>query len=799
MRNLPRKTTQPSTNKLGAKKVPLKPATKPQPEKSLAKAPVVSPILPKARSPKNALLVMAALLSGIGLISGGIWLSVQLIFDPDSILWLNQFLPEWTQIPIASRRSPQTLSDIYSSLEKHGLAAGNIVSLSSKPDNGKMSDFLLPVVAQQPNCNASPALCQQIVELRVYQPTAPPRRRHNKRDTYFQMVNQSLVAGPEESFAIAPLVGANVANLGNDQPLPLTQIQRFTGELPKAGIWLYLSGRRSRGTTPITYGQIAHYNPKRGYLSLMQHWASPTTQVPYWREVTGGGSPELVVDQTVGLEPRFRIYQVKPHNFLPDPIQLEEITLTEPTIDDPTYNKALLLAKNGLWSTAEQWLRSLKHRTKQWSNQTQAQLDLIHWHARITHAQAEKSWSNPSQQVLTNLIDGRWAKALKIFESSSDRSEVIAFLKTESSRLWSRANAALKVDPAQLEVKAWGALILSAQKGKPAAIAWLRKQPKNTAKTNQRILALLNQLDRPTPVSDGSLTSHPSRIVGSAQPLSQVNAQTWLRLAPQTPLKLEPEQMWYQIQLATFHDGNSWQKSTGLSATKSSLTKLQGKLGLYPETPIQLIFWLPDGQQETINATVQAVRSQGNSLQLLAMGDRISSDVPRPGSAVANALPRPLAFTEAALQWAEPTSITLMDLFEQSPEQTNAILASLQGVLRQAGLNLEATPTSAETLQTQGIADWTVQLLDFNEDQQPEVVLPIDLPALVQGKPAALATHDLQMLIFAGDGKLLYSNLDRSQQVIAIVNLEESQPALLVHIANNYRLLRWSTKNRRFE
>lgn len=798
MRNPPpRKTTPASTAKPGSQKAPGRSPAKPVPEKPLAKTPKISPILPNARSPKNTLLVIAGLLSGIGFIGGGIWLSVQLIFDPDSILWLNQFLPEWTQIPIASRRSPQTLAEIHANLDKQGLAAGNVVPLSPKPASSK-AEFLLPVLGQQPNCPAASA-CQHIVELRVYQPTAPPRRRHNKRDPYFQLVSQEWVAGPEESFVISPLLGTQVANLGNDQPLPLTQIQPFTGNLPKAGVWLYLSGQRSRGTTPITYGQIAHYNPKRGYLSLMQHWTSPTTQVPYWREVTGGGSPELIVDQTVGLEPRFRIYQVKSHNFLPDPIQLEEITLTELAIDDPTYNKALLLARNGLWSTAEQWLRSLKRRTKHWSNQTQAQLDLIHWHARITRTQAEKSWSNPSQQVLTNLMDGRWAKALKIFESSSDRSEVVALLKTESSRLWSRANAALKVDPAQLEVKAWAALILSAQKGKPTAIAWLRKQPKNTPRTNQRILALLNQLDRSTAASDSPLPSHPSRIVGSAQPLSKLNPQAWLRLSPQTLLKLEPEQRWYQIQLATFHDGTRWQNSIGLSATPSSLTRVQEKLGLYPETPIQLLFWLPDGQQETINATIRAVRSQGNTLQLLAMGDRLSDDVPKPGSAAANALPRPLAFTEAALQWSEPASITLLDLFEQAPEQTDTLLASLRSVLRQAGLQLEATPTSAENLQTQGIADWTVQLLDFTGDQQPEVILPLDLPALTQGKPAALATHELQMLIFANDGKLLYSNLDRSHQVIAIVNLEEAQPALLVHTNGNYQFLRWSTKTRRLE
>jgi hypothetical protein len=792
---------KPAPKKQAKVKAPVSPSTE-------AKQVVISkqgsaPAPPKRRRPHSILTAIAILLSGIGFVSGGVWLSVQLIFDPDSILWINQFLPEWTQIPIASRRSPQTLADIHAELEKQKLIAGEILPLSSSSTSNKRGDFLLPVLARQANCNATPLLCQHIVELRTYQPTSLHRYRQRK-EAYFQMVSQTAVEGPEESFVITPLLSTNATNLGRDQPQPLTQIRRFSGAVPKSGIWLYLSGQQSRGKTPITYGQIVHYDAKRGNLSTMQQWTSPTAQVPEWREVTGGGTAELVVNQTVGLEPRFQIYQVKSSNSWFDAAQLEEITLTEPTLDDSTYNKALLLAKNGLWSTAEQWLRSLKRRTRGWSDQTQAQLDFVTLHAQITRSQAEKAWSSPSQQVLANLVDGRWQKALEIFQSSPEnRGEVTALLKTESSRLWSRVNAALKVDPAQVEVKAWGALILAAQKGKPAALSWLRQQPKNTKASNTQILAVLNQLDRPIANQADTATNHVSRIVGTAQPIATINVKDWLRLPQQPPLKLDAEQMWYEVQVATFQDGKRWRNTTELGTTAATLNRMQQQLGLFAETQLQILFWLPDGQQEQIDATVQAVRSRNGIVQLLVSGNRISNDVPKAGSKNAAYLPRPLAFTEAAFEWAEPASVTLMDLFEQDPEQTNAILTSLWQELRQRGLPLATVPTSAETLQSSGAADWAIQQIDLTRDQQPEVILTLDLQALAIDKlPPTFANRKrVQTLIFAQDGRKLYNELDRRQQLfIAIANLGDSGlPSLLVDGARNYQLLRWSKTTQRFE
>ena len=38
----------------------------------------------------------------------------------------------------------------------------------------------------------------------------------------------------------------------------------------------------------------------------MLSWTSPNGQLPKWQQVTGGGAKELVIDQTVGLEPHLQ-------------------------------------------------------------------------------------------------------------------------------------------------------------------------------------------------------------------------------------------------------------------------------------------------------------------------------------------------------------------------------------------------------------------------------------------------------------------------------------------------------------
>jgi len=176
---------------------------------------------------------------------------------------------------------------------------------------------------------------------------------------------------------------------------------------------------------------------------------------------------------------------------------LEEISLTPAAMHDSAYQDALLIARSGLWTPAFEWLQSIQKQRKERIPATaQAQIDLIRLHSQLTKIQADKSWASPSQQVLADLIDGRWEKALQVFEASPQNAqEIVTLLKADKGRLWSRVEAALRVNPNRPEVQAWGALILAVQQGQKPANSWLKGQSQTTKDTLTHIQSLLEKLN----------------------------------------------------------------------------------------------------------------------------------------------------------------------------------------------------------------------------------------------------------------------------------------------------------------
>ena len=91
-------------------------------------------------------------------------------------------------------------------------------------------------------------------------------------------------------------------------------------------------------------------------------------------------------------------------------------------------------------------------------------MDLIKLYAQFTTKQAQQTWVSPSQQVLADLIDGRWDAAMQVFQASGeDTDEVVAMLRSQGDRLLNRVEAALQVNPNQPAVQAWRTQILAAQ------------------------------------------------------------------------------------------------------------------------------------------------------------------------------------------------------------------------------------------------------------------------------------------------------------------------------------------------
>jgi hypothetical protein len=428
---------------------------------------------------------MIALVGGVGLMAGGAWFSVQSMLHPESIIWMTRWLPGWAKIATDNPSAPQTLDEIRQVLTQQGMEAGDTVFLSS--ENQAKTELLLPVYLQRPNCDRG---CRPLTQLRIYQ-SASDELSPSADLTYYYLINQVEVSGPAESFVIASLANLSSAS-GSNRPLDLTALKRFDSKAPNTGLWFNLQGNRLEGDAQMTYGQIFHYNPNRSHLSLMLQWTSPSGQMPEWQELTGGKLSELTIDRSIGLEPHFEVYQVQPRNFVLNPVQLQEITLSEPAFDNRTYKNAMLLARKGLWSPALEVMAVLKRESgSNWTPAAQAQMDLIAMHARITQNQAKASWASPSQAVLATLIDGQWRTALDIFENNPEqRTEISELLKTDAGRIGQRIDAAVRVS-ADVDAIAWGTLLKAAQGDRNQAMKWANEHVNASSETSQWISGLV--------------------------------------------------------------------------------------------------------------------------------------------------------------------------------------------------------------------------------------------------------------------------------------------------------------------
>ena len=169
-----------------------------------------------------------------------------------------------------------------------------------------------------------------------------------------------------------------------------------------------------------------------------------------------------------------------------------------------SYDQGLMLARSGLWSAAVPLLERVKrNHPHRWTPDCQAQLDYIQLHAQITQAQAQQTAASATQRILAYLINGSWTTATQVLQANqSSRAEIRQVLRTDTGDLGARVKAALAVKPDQPDAIAWGAMLLSQQKGTTAAIRWTRQQAADNRDTLKRVQTLLRLLEQPTP-TDG--------------------------------------------------------------------------------------------------------------------------------------------------------------------------------------------------------------------------------------------------------------------------------------------------------
>lgn len=405
------------------------------------------------------------IVAAAGMVAFSLWTGLWLMVDPDSIIWLNQYLPTSSQIVPVQKNPPQTLEAIKAELNQKGFQTAELITFNP--------DILLPIVKTTPDC---PTNCQRISELRLYQPLANNIFTPGAKPLY-RLKRQLTISELEESFVIAPLVSAGVSAPGTSKPQPFSSLVLDT-QAPKPGVWLHLTGKLNN----ILYGQIIHYNPQHSYLSVMAEWTSPNGKPATWQQVHGNQTPELLVDRSVGLEPSFRTYQIQPRQFVLDPLWLVEVNFNKAAIDLPAYQNALILARQGLWSEAVKILQPLKG-SPSWSETAQTQLELIQLHASVTTTQSKTGWANPSQAILAQLLDGRWGEALDILETINNPTqmqEVVSLLKKDRGQLGERIRVTLQFNPQDTNARIWGALVISTKEGNARAIDWLQylDQPK---------------------------------------------------------------------------------------------------------------------------------------------------------------------------------------------------------------------------------------------------------------------------------------------------------------------------------
>ncbi|HYW17874.1 MAG TPA: hypothetical protein VE956_00935 [Nodularia sp. (in: cyanobacteria)] len=766
---------------------------KPTPKSSHGngKKPVSSQPKKSQRSWLWSTLALTLLLSSAGLVVAFSWMSILFIFNPAQLAWVNEFLPAGVQIPVNTRERPQSLKQIQDDLSQEQIA-GKSLPLDAEEDS-----FLLPILQQRVNCQSD---CQEIVELRVYQ-RSNDREFQSRSEKYYDLATQFPITAPDES-----LINPGLEDGDQNTRLPLTKIQSLGSDAVSPGFWLALWGQRQQETDAIAYGYIIYYNPQRQNLQQLLSWQNPQGEVPQWQQVTGGGAKELVIDQTVGLEPQLSVYQVESTNFYLNPIQLSEISLKSPAFQNSAYADALLIAGNGLWTPAFEWLQFIQKQQKGGlSTAAQAQVDVIRLHSQLTKAQADITRASPSQQVLAQLIDGRWAKALQVLEASPQNAlEIAILLKADTGRLWNRTVAALRVNPIRKDVQAWASLILAAQQGEKRANSWLKSQPNITPATVTYIQGLLSQLQGEV-VKPQISTNRPSQIMGAVQPVAQINSSQWLQLDKSADLKLTDNQIWYRVEVSAFHDGKSWLSSPfrDLQPPTNSPGEFFGTtLGINLNSVIQIMIWDSQGKQQITSATIKAVRWQNGVLQLLAAGHEIANDQNNP------LLPKPLALTEATLEWVQPSPITLTTLYQQNPQAVESMLPIMWRSLQEMGQIPVGDVPSFLQIQAQ-LGHWPLQMIDLTNDTKLEMVLTISADAIASLQDINLNTPKPQKnqsrprtLILSDTGKVIYTDFTNSSQqsLTAIAKLSNSQSlALLVENAQNYSLKRWSDKNQRFE
>lgn len=461
-------------------------------------------------------LPIVALLGIGGLVVGTGSVGLQFILEPKSVAWLNDYLPETLQIPLGDWDRPHTLEEIKQNLTKGDLTLGEFIDL---PNGDRITTI------SQPRYNCVNR-CDRIIELRVYRKAKAYGPKKNQ--AHYRMVTQVVVPSANDRVILDSLQAGDSSTVEVEEDLPLERFDRFDAPNPNSGNWFNLTGKRSQGENNVTYGQLFHYDESRTKLTALVQWASPAETDPIvWRSLTNNDSPKLLINQSIGLEPRFLAYNLTKPAAIPT---LSLISIAQPALNTMEFEQAIDLAKAGLWSLAADRLKTVKSKNEKWPTAAQLQFNLISYHAKMAKLQTQETWTNATQQVLAQVLDGQWKAAIDPFEKDpTSRNEMREGIALEAPRLWKRITAALKDDPGNGYLQAWAARVTVDRDGKSKAIAWVNQQAGSTDRTTALKL-LAPELIPKAPTAKQISPKLEVGAIDSLQPPTRFNQQPALPL-----------------------------------------------------------------------------------------------------------------------------------------------------------------------------------------------------------------------------------------------------------------------------
>ncbi len=753
--------------------------------------------------------VTVGLLGAGGLVSLCLWTSVVLILRPHPPRWLAQAMPylvnNWSDQPI------QSWEEIEVELQSQGRTPGDFRGLDSLGKDPQLKDLkLLSVLGQRSSCSRS---CEAIVELRLYRVLD----RNEQELSSLQLLDQLAIQGPPEEHVVDPVWQSNAGMVGSTHSLPLLDVKSIHKDgLP--GTWLTLTGRWQNQGSPILYGQVLHVDLQTLRINSLLNWASAPGRLPIWHDLDSEGLPELVVSQSVGLEPHFSSYSVA-NTTAAVAVRLKEISLRKLPFPETTletrYHNSLFLAQHGLWSDAQEQLTQLKIQlAESWPQELEQQLQLIALHARVSQSQADRTWSRADQKLLALLLNGQWETALETMGTSQSFFEgvVIPLLQQDSSLLWQRVTASLRVEPTEKSSQIWGALLRLAKEDKEAALKWLTQNQSAIAKQDFEALmdkvqpdpedeeetveksATAEAADALTAATEPELGAegkppsggYPavSGLFGTARLLESVRPHEW-RWPYGTPdATLSAGQQWYRVTLQAGNVNQQWGQLAGPDgASPAAIAAFWRSLGFSTSPTLYLANISPEQTSQTIQVKAIRVRSTG-AVELLATGSSSSASNPR------------IAATPN--QWVTPQQVSaqsLSQVYRDQPELGDRLLTTLSNHL---GLDPTLVSSALPKVSTAGRTMATVRWIDLTGNQKSDLLLTLDAQSWPHEEISLPLQGTVQMVINT-QGELLYSSRREGGTLVGWLVSGTGAPALVTNRGESYDLLVWSSQQQQFQ